>query len=351
MHKRENTKMKKIVVTGYNGFIGSLLVPLLVEKGYEVIGIDTNYFDKDCELYPYKHEIKTINKDIRKVTEKDIEGAYAICHLAALSNDPAGDINPELTYDINYKASLRLAKIAKKVGVEKLIYSSSCSLYGVSNSSKALTEKADFNPVTAYAKSKVKSEKDILPLSGNNFSVTFLRNSTAYGISPKLRLDLVVNNLIGWAITTGKINILSDGTPWRPLIHAEDIARAFIAIIEAPKESVNKQSFNVGINSENYQIKDIAYLIKEVMPECEVKIDKENAVDSRSYKVNFDKIKKTLPNFKPKYNLKKGIEEIINAYKKYEMDSEKFNNRYFIRLKQLKYLMQNNKIDKNLYWK
>ena len=343
--------MKKIIITGHNGFIGSLLVPLLVKNGYEIIGIDTNYFGKECEFYSYTNGIKEIKRDMRNITEKDIGGAYAICHLAALSNDPIGDINPELTYDINYKASLELAKVAKKVGVEKFIYSSSCSLYGISNSSKAVTEKADFNPVTAYAKSKVKSEKDILPLSDNNFSVTFLRNSTAYGISPKLRLDLVVNNLIGWAITTGKINILSDGTPWRPLIHAEDIARAFTAVIEAPRENVNKQSFNVGINSENYQIKDIAYLIKEVMPECEVKIDKENAVDSRSYKVNFDKIKNTLPNFKPKWNLKKGIEEIIEAYKKYRMDSEKFNGRYFIRLKQLKYLMDNKKIDKNLYWK
>jgi len=343
--------MKKIIVTGHNGFIGSLLVPLLVKKGYEVIGIDTNYFGKECEFYSKTNEIKEIKKDIRKITEKDIEGAYAICHLAALSNDPIGDINPELTYAINYKASLRLAKIAKTVGVEKFIYSSSCSLYGVSNSTKALTEKADFNPVTAYAKSKVKSEKDIYPLSDNNFSVTFLRNATAYGISPKLRLDLVVNNLIGWAITTGKINILSDGTPWRPLIHAEDIARAFIAVIESPQEKVNKQSFNVGINSENYQIKDIAYIIKEVMPECEVTIDTENAVDSRSYKVNFDKIKRVLPNFEPKYDLKKGIEEIITAYKKYEMDTEKFNSRYFIRLKQIKYLMNNNKIDKKLYWK
>ena len=343
--------MKRIVVTGHNGFIGSLLVPLIVKKGYQVVGIDTNYFDKDCELYQFKYKIKTINRDIRKVTEKDIEGAYAICHLAALSNDPIGDINPELTYAINYKASLKLAKIAKKVGVEKFIYSSSCSLYGVSDSSKALTEEADFNPVTAYAKSKVKSEQDILPLSDNNFSVTFMRNTTAYGISPKLRLDLVVNNLIGWAITTGKINILSDGTPWRPLIHAEDIARAFIAVIEAPKEKVNKQSFNVGINSENYQIRDIAYIIKDVMPECEVKIDKENAVDSRSYKVNFDKIKDTLPNFKPKYDLKKGIEEIIDAYKKYDMDAEKFNGRYFNRLKQLNYLLENKKIDGNLFWK
>lgn len=342
--------MKKIVVTGYNGFIGSLLVPLLLEKGYEVIGIDTNYFDKDCELFPYKTELKTINKDIRKVTEKDIEDVYAICHLAALSNDPIGDINPKLTLEINHLASVRLAKLAKKVGVEKFIFSSSCSLYGIADGNIALDENAEFNPITAYAKSKVYSERDIMPEGDNNFSVTFLRNTTAYGISPKLRLDLVVNNLVGWAFTTKQIRILSDGTPWRPLIHAEDIGRAFLSIIEAPKEKVNKQSFNVGLTAENYQIKDIAYLVKEVMPECEVIITGEHGTDSRSYRVNFDKISKFLPNFQPKWNLKTGIRDIYESYIRYKMDNEKFNGRYFVRLKQIKYLIENKKINKNLIW-
>jgi nucleoside-diphosphate-sugar epimerase len=342
--------MKKIVVTGFNGFIGSLLVPLLLENDYQVIGIDTNYFDKDCELYPFFHNIKVINKDIRNITEKDLEGAYAICHLAALSNDPLGEINPKLTDDINHIASVRLAKCAKKAGVEKYIYSSSCSLYGIADGNVALDENADFNPVTPYAKSKVYSERDILPEGNDEFSVTFLRNTTAYGISPKLRLDLVVNNLVGWAFTTKQIKILSDGSPWRPLIHAEDIARSFLAVIEAPKKTVNKQAFNVGITEENYQINDIAYLINEVMPECDVIITGEHGSDSRSYRVSFEKIKNTLPRFKPKYNLKMGIEEIIEAYKKYQMDTEKFNGRYFVRLKQLNYLIKNNKINGDLFW-
>jgi nucleoside-diphosphate-sugar epimerase len=347
-HKGET--MKKIIVTGHVGYIGALIVPLLLEKGYDVVGIDTNYYDKDCELFEFKPEINEIKKDIRKVNESDLEGAYAICHFAALSNDPVGALNPELTFDINHKASVRLAKLAKKVGIEKFIYSSSCSLYGIAGTEDPLAEDAQFNPVTAYAKSKVFSEQDILPLGDKDFSVTFLRNSTAYGISPKLRLDLVVNNLIGWAITTKKIKILSDGTPWRPLIHAEDIARAFISVIEALKKEVNKESFNVGINSENFQIKDIAYMVKEVVPNCEVIITGEHGSDSRTYRVDFNKIENELPNFNPKWNLRKGIEQIYEYYSKYKMDEKKFNGRYFIRMKQLQYLIENKKVDQHLFW-
>lgn len=342
---------KKIIVTGHNGYIGQVLVGLLIESGYQVIGIDTNYYDEDCSFLKTKYKnVREIKKDIRDLTSKDIEGAYAICHLAALSNDPIGELNERLTYDINYKASYRLATIAKEVGVEKFIYSSSCSLYGRTGN-EPLTENAEFNPLTAYAVSKVLSEKNIMPLSDRNFSVTFLRNATAYGISPKLRVDLVVNNLVGWAFTTGEIRIMSDGTPWRPLIHVEDIARAFIAVIESPKEKVNGESFNVGTNSENYQIKDIAYLVKEIMPKCKIIITGEHESDSRSYRVNFDKITKILPDFKPEWNLRKGIEQIYKYYREYGMDFEKFNGRYFVRLKQIKYLLENNKVDSNLYWR
>lgn len=343
--------MRKIIVTGHNGFIGALLVPLLAHKGYKVVGIDTNYYDKNCELFaPEFKNTKQIKKDIRKIGEKDIEGSYAICHLAALSNDPIGALDKDLTYEINYKASLRLAKLARRVAVEKFIFSSSCSMYGIAGN-EALTEETEFNPITAYAESKVLSEKNIMPLRSKDFSITFLRNATAYGISPKLRVDLVVNNLVGWALTAGQIKIMSDGTPWRPLIHAEDIARAFLAVIEAPKEKVNGESFNVGINSENYQIKDIAYLVKEVMPKCKVIITGEHRSDSRTYKVNFNKIKTKLPNFKPKWNLRKGIEQIYESYKGYKMNSEKFNGRYFNRLKQIEYLSENNKLNSKLYWR
>lgn len=341
--------MKTIIVTGHNGFIGSLLVSLLKEKGYKVVGIDTSFYGPECTFFKFKHNIKEIKKDIRDINEDDLKSAYAVCHLAALSNDPIGEINPQITYNINYKASLNLAKLSKKVGIEKFIYSSSCSMYGIAGT-EYLTEEVEFNPITAYAKSKVISERDIMPSADKNFSVTFLRNATAYGISPKLRLDLVVNNLIGWAMTTGQIKILSDGTPWRPLIHAEDIARAFIAVIEAPIDRVNEQSFNVGIISENYQIKDIAYLIKDVIGKCDVVITGEHGKDARTYKVDFNKIFNTLPNFRPKWRLKSGIEQICQYYDRYMLSFEKFNGRYFVRLRQLKYLIENKKIDENLFW-
>ncbi len=342
--------MKKIIVTGYNGYIGAHLTKLLSENGYDVVGIDTNYFDKDCEFFPYNHLGSEINKDVRLINEKDIRGAYAICHLAALSNDPMGALDENLTFNINHKASVRLAELAKKCRVEKFIYSSSCSLYGITDGDLALNETADFSPVTAYAKSKVYSERDILPLKDEFFSVTFLRNATAYGISPKLRLDLVVNNLIGWALTTKEIKIMSDGNPWRPLIHAEDIARAFIAVVEAPKEKVNGQSFNTGQNEENYRVKDIAEMIGKIVPDCKIVITGEHGSDSRSYKVNFSKIKNTLPNFKPAWNLEQGIMQIFNSYVELGIDDKKFSGRYFTRLKQLTYLLDTGKLNNELYW-
>ena len=341
---------KKIIVTGHNGFIGTLLVNLLLKRGYKVTGIDTNYFDKDCTFYPYKPRISEIFRDIRKVTEKDIDGAYAICHLAALSNDPMGELNPDFTYEINHRASVRLAELAKKTGVEKFVYSSSCSLYGIAGGDTALSENAGLQPVTAYAKSKVYSERDIMPLKDDSFSVTFLRNSTAYGSSPRLRLDLVVNNLVGWAVTTGEIKIMSDGSPWRPVIHAEDIARAFIAVIESDKSVVNGQAFNTGVNSENYQIRDIANLVKEIVPGCRVVITGEHGSDSRSYRVSFDKIARMLPDFRPEWNLRQGIEQLYSDFKRLTMHKEKFSGRYFIRLKQLQYLLQTGRINNNLYW-
>jgi len=341
---------KKIIVTGHNGFIGTLLVNLLLKRGYKVTGIDTNYFDKECIFYPYKPRISEIFRDIRKVTEKDIDGAYAICHLAALSNDPMGELNPDFTYEINHRASVRLAELAKKTGVEKFVYSSSCSLYGIAGGDTALSENAGLQPVTAYAKSKVYSERDIMPLKDDRFSVTFLRNSTAYGSSPRLRLDLVVNNLVGWAVTTGEIKIMSDGSPWRPVIHAEDIARAFIAVIESDKSVVNGQAFNTGVNSENYQIRDIANLVKEIVPGCRVVITGEHGSDSRSYRVSFDKIARMLPDFRPEWNLLQGIEQLYSDFKRLAMHKEKFIGRYFIRLKQLQYLLQTGRINNNLYW-
>ncbi|MFC2151951.1 NAD-dependent epimerase/dehydratase family protein [Bacteroidota bacterium] len=343
--------MKKVIVTGHNGYIGTHLVRLLKEKGFYVKGIDTNYFNDECKFSDYVSPNEELIKDTRDISSDDLKGYYAVCHLAALSNDPMGALNEDLTHEINHRASVEIAKKSKEVGVEKYIFSASCSMYGIADGNKALDETAEFAPVTAYAISKVNTEKDVKPLGNENFSVIFLRNATAYGLSPKLRLDLVVNNLVGWAMTTGKIRIMSDGTPWRPLVHAEDIARAFIAVIESPKKLVNGQSFNVGQNSENFQIKDIAKIVGEVIPGCEVEITGEHGSDSRSYQVDFSKINKELPLFKPQWKLRKAIEDIYKGYTKIGMDNEKFNGRYFIRLKQLEYLIKTNKLDMKLYWK
>jgi len=338
------------MVTGHHGFIGSLLVKQLLHQGYNVKGIDTQYFGPECEYYPEELRVTDVRKDIRQVEEKDLNGIDAICHLAALSNDPMGEISAELTLDINYKASVRLAQLAKKAGVKKFIFSSSCSLYGIAGQD-AVTEEAAFAPVTAYAKSKVLVEKEILPIADKTFCVTSLRNATAYGVSPKLRVDLVVNNLLGSAFAEGQIKIMSDGSPWRPLIHAEDIARAFIAVIEAPETAVNAQAFNVGQNEENYRIREIADLIGKAMPQCKIVFTGEHGADTRSYRVDFAKIQKTLPNFKPAWTLSKGIQQIAESYRDYHMNAERFSGRYFVRLKQVKYLLEKNLIDNDMYWR
>lgn len=342
--------MKKIIVTGSNGYIGSVLCRLLTDQQYEVIGIDTNYFDQDCAYLIQEKPYRTIHRDVRDISQNDLDGAYAICHLAALSNDPVGELNERLTLDINHRASVRLAKIAKSCGVRKFILSSSCSLYGISDGDNPLNESAAMNPITAYAKSKVHAEGDILPLSDGAFCVTSLRNATAYGISPKLRLDLVVNNLIGWAVVSGEVRIMSDGSPWRPLIHVEDIARAFMAVLEAPEERVNQQTFNTGINEENYQVSEIARLINSVVPDSQVRITGEHGSDSRSYRVDFSKIQRMLPEFRPAWRLQDGIHQILNSYHEHGMDNQRMLARYFIRIQQLKYLMENQQINSDLYW-
>ena len=342
--------MKKIIVTGHKGFIGVHLVRLLKEQGYYVIGIDTNYFGEECNFLNYMNPDEEIIKDIRNINEKDLKDVYAVCHLAGLSNDPMGELNEDLTYDINYRASKNLALLSKKASVERFIFSSSCSMYGIADGDIALDETAEFAPVTAYAISKVKTEIDVQNLGTEDFAVTFLRNATAYGVSPKLRLDLVVNNLVGWAVTTGSIKIMSDGTPWRPLVHAEDIARAFVATINTEKKDVNGKSFNVGQNGENYQIRDIAKMVGEIIPNCKVEITGEHGSDSRSYKVDFSKIANELPKYKPKWKLYQGIEEIYESYILQGMNEERFNGRYFTRLKQLEYLSQKKLINDSLYW-
>ncbi|OGN32511.1 MAG: NAD-dependent dehydratase [Candidatus Yanofskybacteria bacterium RIFCSPLOWO2_02_FULL_43_10b] len=337
-----------ILVTGHNGYIGPVLCKRLVEEGYRVIGLDSNYF-KGCDFYGFKVPIKQIAKDLRKVDGGDLKGIDAVIHLGGLSNDPLGEINAKLTYEINHQASVRLAKLAKKNGVQRFLFSSSCSLYGVAGGDMALTEEAPLNPVTAYAISKVKVEQDLSLLADQNFSPIFFRNSTAYGVSPRLRIDLVLNNLMGWAFTTGKIKIMSDGSPWRPMAHVEDISAAFLAGLKAPLNLVHNQAFNVGRNSENYKIRDIAETVKKTVPHSRVEYTGEHGSDSRTYRVNFDKIK-TLKDFKPRWTLAKGAQELYEAFKKNHLNFEEFQGHKFIRIKHINYLIDNHKLSKKFFW-
>lgn len=339
-----------ILVTGNNGYIGVVMTKLLMESSYEVKGVDINYY-KGCEFSPQMvYPTKQIVKDIRDIDERDLEGVTAVIHLAALSNDPLGEINPNLTYEINYLASVKLASLCKKVGVERFIFASSCSIYGRRSDNKPVTEEDKINPLTTYAKTKIMAEKEISKLADESFHPTFMRNATVYGASPNLRLDLVVNNLVAWAYLTGKINIMSDGTPWRPIIHVEDFCGAFLAVLEAPIEKIHNQVFNVGINEENYQIKDIGEEIARVVPNCEVRILNKTGPDERSYCVNFSKIKQTLPEFNPKWNLRRGVEELYEAYKKFRLSLDGFNSSKYFRVRWIKNLIDIGRLNSELKW-
>lgn len=338
-----------ILVTGNQGYIGTTLTRLLLEKGYKVRGLDTNYY-RGCEFYDFNFKIDQINKDIREVSKEDLKNIDAIIHLAALSNDTFDIFAPKLTYEINSQATIRLASLAKEMKIKRFIYASSCSMYGIAGN-EAVTESSPFNPLTPYAISKVKSEDALSKMADDNFSPVLLRPGTAYGVSPMLRCDLVVNNLVGWAYTTGKIRIMSDGTPWRPVIHAEDFSRGFIAALEAPIELVHNQAFNLGQNKENYQIKDIANTIKEIIPGCEIEYTYEHGPDSRTYKVNFDKINTKLKDFfHPRWTLKEGIVQLYEAFKSHGLTYEEFIGLKYIRLNQVSKLIKEKKINQDLFW-
>lgn len=326
--------MKKILVTGHKGYIGVHLVRLLKEAGYFVIGNDVNLF-QGCEWETsIKPDLELI-KDVRDITEKELEGVNCIMHLAAISNDPMGDLNAEITYSINREGSIELAKKAKKAGVERFLFSSSCSIYGKSD--KLDMEETDpTTPLTAYAISKIDCEIEISKMADSTFSPAFLRNATAYGHSPMLRIDLVVNNLLACAVARGDIRIMSDGSPWRPLIHCEDIARAFVAFLEAPIKNIHNQIVNIGGNKENYQVKDVGNLVQKLIPNATIVYTGEVGKDSRDYKVRFDKLNSLLPNFKLKYTLESGMEELFSKYKEHQFSEKDFNSEQFVRLRTLK---------------
>jgi nucleoside-diphosphate-sugar epimerase len=336
----------KILVTGSLGYIGTILVPMLAKQGYDVVGLDTNYY-KHCTFAGSVPETKTVYKDIRDIEKHDVEGFDAILHLAGLSNDPLGDYRPELTECINEKASVKLARIAKMVGVKKFLFASSCSNYGAAGND-FLTEKAPFNPVTPYGRSKVRVESALAEMADKSFSPTFIRASTAYGFSPRLRFDLVANNLTAWAFTTGRVYLKSDGTPWRPIVH---IARAYIAVLQAPREVVHNEAFNVGTTAENYQIRDIAEIVKAVVPGSKIEFAPEAGPDMRCYRVDCNKIAKQLRGFKPQWTARRGIDQLYEEYKKVGLKLEEFEGPKFSRIAYVKSMIEKGRLDENLRWK
>src|SRR5215813_7157170 len=339
----------KVLVTGHTGYIGAVLVPLLLEAKHEVTGLDTDFF-AGCDFNDSLAQVPTLHKDLRDVIGKDLEGFDAVIHLAALSNDPLGNLNRKCTYDINHRASVRLAQFAKEAGVPRFLFSSSCSLYGVAAGDGLLAEDASFNPVTPYGESKVRVEQDVARLADDRFSPTFLRNSTAYGVSPRLRADLVVNNLVGFAYTTGEVLVASDGTPWRPLVHVEDISRAFLAILQASLPLVHNQAFNIGRTEENYQIRDLAAMVEEIVPGSRVKYVEGGGPDLRCYRVNCDKIARTLPEFRPQWTVRRGIEQLYAAFKAHALTVEEFTGTRYIRIKHISSLLATARLDPTLRW-
>jgi nucleoside-diphosphate-sugar epimerase len=339
---------QKILVTGDTGYIGTVMMPLLLAEGFDAVGLDSDLFAQ-CEFESPCRTARHIRKDIRDVTPCDLEGFDAVFHLAALSNDPLGNLNPQVTYDINHHGSVHLAKMAKLAGVPRFIFSSSCSTYG-SAGADAVNEEADFNPVTPYGESKVLVERDVRPLADKDFTVVYLRNATAYGYSPRMRFDLVLNNLVAHAVASGRILIKSDGTPWRPIVHIEDICRAFIAAVRAPKEMVHNQSFNIGRSDENYQVREIADIVKGVVPGCEVEYAPGGEPDKRSYRVDFSKVSARLPGFKPLWTARRGAEQLYEAYRRAGVSVEDFEGPRFRRIDTLKQHMAAGRIDAALRW-
>ncbi len=347
-HSMNIRKNMRILITGHNGYIGTILAPMLMTEGHDVVGLDSDLY-RGCTFGEGFPRVPAIIKDIRDVDASDLEGFDAVIHLAALSNDPLGNLDRALTYDINHRASVRLAKLAKQTGVSRFLFSSSCSTYGAAGD-HMLTEDAEFNPVTPYGESKILVERDVSELSDGDFSPTFLRNATAYGISPRHRFDIVLNNLVAWAFTTGRVHLKSDGSSWRPITHIEDISRAFIAVLDAPKEMVHNQAFNVGINEENYRIRDLAEIVKETVPGCRVEYAKDAEPDKRTYRVDFSKIKRMLPGFTPQWTARRGAEELYVAYQKYGVKLEEFEGPKYNRLDHIQQLLNTGDLDSTLRW-
>jgi len=340
----------KVLVTGHDGYIGQVLVPLLERAGHDIVGVDTFLFH-DCS-FGFRAEAPSTDQtrsDIRDVDVSVFQDVDAVVHLAAISNDPVGNLNPDCTYDINHRGTVRVAELAKQAGVSRFLYSSSCSLYGAQGD-ELLDETADFDPLTPYGETKASSESDLSKMADDHFSPTYLRNSTAYGVSPRLRGDLVVNNLTGFAVTTGKVFLKSDGTSWRPLVHVEDISRAFLALMEADIDVVHNEAFNIGTTTENYQIRDVAKIVEDVVPGSKITLSDEAFNDPRNYRVTCDKIARQIPGFKPQWTVRRGVEELYQAFKKHGLTLEQLEGDRFMRVKHIGRLLDEHQLDSDLRW-
>ena len=339
-----------ILVTGTEGYLGCLLTPLLIEKGFNVTAVDTGFYKTGWLYNGVSVTAKTLNKDIRHISPEDLHEIDAIVHMAELSNDPTGQLAPHITYEINHKGSVRLAMLAKQLGVHRFIYMSSCSVYGVTTDDGFTDETSPVNPQTAYAECKALVERDVQLLADDNFSPTFLRNSTAFGASPRMRFDIVLNNLAGLAWTQKEIKMTSDGTPWRPLVHGLDIAKAILCVLESPRDMIHNQIFNVGDTAKNYRVKEIAEVIAEIFPGCKISFGQQGA-DNRSYQVSCEKINTQLAGFKCDWDIRQGAQQLYTLFQHIDMTREEFESRGFTRLKQLEYLIRTRQIDENFFWR
>ncbi len=337
-----------VLVTGTDGYLGCLVGGVLMREGHQVTGLDTGFYKSGWLYNGLDQTPRTIQKDLRNITEDDLAGIDAIVHMAELSNDPLGQLSPTITYDINHKGSVALANLARKVGVRRFVYMSSCSVYGVAKE-PIVSETSDVNPQTAYAECKVMVENDVMPMASDTFVPTFMRNATAFGASPRQRFDLVLNNLMGLAWTTKVIAMTSDGTPWRPLVHALDIAQAIKCTLSAPENAVRGQVFNVGSNEQNYQVREVAEIVAAQVPGCELSFG--DGADNRSYRVNFDRIHAALPNYTCQWDARKGAKQLAEIFTLIGFDREMFEQRGFTRIKQLEHLIGTGQLDKDFFWK